>query len=324
MMPDTKIAMNITRIPKTIRIASRASALALTQAEFVKNKLQKKMPDTKIFIVKIATFGDKDKSRKAFEKFPTGIFVKQIEEALLTGKADIAVHSLKDLPSADTKKLTIAAYVKRLSPNDVLISAKKSLKQLAAGASVGTGSLRRASQIRMLRPDLKIIPIRGNVPTRIQMVENNKIQAVILAAAGIQRLDLEKKYFLEKLSPAHFIPAAGQATLAVQTRNRDKALTFLIADILDDQKTRSASIAERECMRRLKAGCRVPVGVYAKIQGGKLIMKSAVYTISGSVIKASHVGSPGHPVKSASAVAAELKKLGAVKILKDWRLSGYE
>ncbi|MCA9396569.1 MAG: hydroxymethylbilane synthase, partial [Candidatus Omnitrophica bacterium] len=137
------------RTPEIIRIASRASALALTQAEFVKNKLQRRLPGTKIHIVKIATSGDKDKSRKAFEKFPTGIFVKQIEESLLTGKADVAVHSLKDLPSADTKKLTIAAYVKRLTPNDVLISSQKGLKQLPTGASVGTGSLRRAAQIRI-------------------------------------------------------------------------------------------------------------------------------------------------------------------------------
>lgn len=311
---------NISQKIKSIRIASRSSALALSQANSIKKIIQSHLPLCNVSIVRVSTSGDKDKSQQAFSKLPIGIFVKQVEEALLTDRADIAVHSLKDLPSADTDKLSVIAFVKRKHQHDLLISKKNNpLKTLKKGSVIGTGSLRRKAQILIARPDFKVIPIRGNVPSRIKLVTDNKIDGVVLARAGILRLHLEKLIPHETLSLKNFPPAAGQGTLAIQALSKNYRWLKPLIKLLNDESTQIKSIAERECMKQLQAGCRVPVAVHAKVRLQKLILRASVYTPHYQEISITCEDTLTNPKKLGSLVAKRLLELGTKQILDAWR-----
>ncbi|MDD5458038.1 MAG: hydroxymethylbilane synthase [Phycisphaerae bacterium] len=252
---------------RSIRIASRASKLALIQSGYIGKLLQDICPGVEIAIVTVSTKGDRDKSDFLHKSESVGFFTSEVEKFLLEGKADIAVHSLKDLPTAIREGLVIAAIPQRESPADAFIAASgiTSIETLCSGATVGTSSLRRMAQLKRMRSDLNCVPLRGNVETRVNKVVCGKIDAAILACAGLNRLGLADK-ISQVLSPDDFVPAPGQGALAVQTRCDDEKIIRLVSR-LDDTNTRIAVEAERSILAVLQGGCSIPLGVYAQIAG---------------------------------------------------------
>lgn len=255
---------------KRIRIATRASRLALAQTRQVINALRSVFPDLSVLVAEISTQGDRDKSDFLYARSSVGFFTSEVENALLDGGAELAVHSLKDLPTAMTKGLVIAAIPRRDAVNDVIVTSKKisSLNKLPAGAAIGTSSLRRMTQLKLLRSDLDCRPLRGNVETRIRKVKEGLLDAVIVAQAGLNRLGLSNFNGLI-LPPEEFIPAPGQGALAVQTRQDDAELCRMIS-MLDDPNTRLAVQTERRILAGLHGGCSIPLGVYAPVQNGTM------------------------------------------------------
>ena len=256
----------------TLRIASRASRLALVQVALVTEALQAAHPGLQVEVVEINTEGDLDRQTPLRVLGGRGVFVKGVEDALLDGRADVAVHSLKDVPSESVPGLTIAAIPERADPRDVLVaSGGRSLAELPAGSRVGTSSQRRVALLHALRPDLEAIEIRGNVETRIQKVHDGEADAVILAASGMDRLGRlgEATQCFEAME---FLPAPGQGALGVQCRNDDgETLELLVA--LDHAETRAATEAERGLLAALGTGCSLPVGAYATVAGELLALR---------------------------------------------------
>lgn len=241
---------------KTLTLGSRGSALALWQATHVAARLKAISIETRIEIIK--TTGDHLQTASLVQAGGKGLFTKEIEHALLHGSIDVAVHSLKDLPTEITDGLTIAAIPKREDPRDALVGS--TLTSLKQGARVGTSSGRRAAQLRHLRPNLLIEPIRGNVDTRLRKLKEDQFDSIMLAAAGLKRLGLESE-IAEVLSPEQICPAPGQGALAIQTRSGDFAEEICRA--LDDHDTRVAVEAERAVLAGLGGGCQLPIGVFA-------------------------------------------------------------
>ncbi len=296
-----------------IKIGTRGSALALAQAREVKAFLQKKYRRCSFVLRVIKTEGDQYKTVELFKKNHTGIFTKAIEKALLKKNIDIAVHSAKDLPTEMTKGLCLAAFLKRLNPADALISKKGyTLKTLPKGARVGTGSPRRKRQLHFLRPDLRLIDLRGNLGTRINKViaKDAPLDAVVLAYAGISRLKKWMKYAKLIKNKAIF-PAVGQAALSLQTRSDDKQ-SYAMARRLNHKETEILIKAERAFLKVLQGGCRVPIGVCSVIRNSKI-------SLTGRVLSAtSHKKIEGHAEgnikeykKVGQALAKKLLKLGA-------------
>jgi hydroxymethylbilane synthase len=253
-----------------LTVATRGGDLAIAQTRLIISALRKTCPDLQIKIKKITTKGDRDKSTALWDLKNAGFFTSQVEDALLSGQADFAVHSFKDLPTQQRKGLILTAVCERTFPEDCLIANDSvgSIRQLSQSARIGTSSLRRAAQIRHLRADLKPAPIRGNVPTRIKLLQQGKFDAIILARAGVERLGLGRKISL-CFDPENFIPAPAQGALAVQTRIDDPATTELIAAI-DDKKLRTITFAERRVLAAMQCGCHAPVGAFAKIVGNDM------------------------------------------------------
>ena len=248
-----------------IRIGTRGSALALWQAEWVREHLQNAHPQLECELVIIKVRGDQVLDRPLALVGGKGLFVKEIEEALLAGEVDVAVHSLKDLPVEQPEGLTLAAYPPRASAFDVLCPTRpgETLMTLPAGARVGTTSLRRGAQVRRLRPDLAVISIRGNVQTRLDRRRgDDPLDAVILAEAGLRRLNVWEDSF-EVLAPPAFIPAPAQGCMAVQTREADDVVSGLVR-ALDDPEARLAITAERSCLAGIEGSCHTPFGAWAK------------------------------------------------------------
>ena len=252
-----------------IKIGTRASKLALWQANFVAQILQENFP---VEIIKIQTTGDKILDAPLAKIGGKGLFTKEIENALLENKIDLAVHSLKDVPSELPAGFEIAAITRRENPFDAFVSNNfESLEYLPSGAVVGTSSLRRAAQILNLRPDLKIENLRGNVDTRLKKLDAGNFDAVILAAAGLERLgygDRIKKILTE------IIPAAGQGALAIEIRAGDKKIADAVK-ILHDEKTCAAVKFERDFLREIGGGCQIPVGVIAEENSARAVIASA-------------------------------------------------
>jgi hydroxymethylbilane synthase len=248
-----------------IRIATRASQLALAQANQVKSALSVVAPGIPISIVTVNTKGDRDISDFLYKSESVGFFTSEIEQVLLSGQADIAVHSLKDLPTSITKGLLVAAIPQREQVCDVIVAPKKisSIHDLPKNASVGTSSLRRITQLKLLRPDLNCQPLRGNVETRVRKVQEGQMDAIVLAQAGLSRLGLSEQISLV-LPPDEFIPAPGQGALAIQTRQEDVELCKLIAK-LEDPLSRLTTQTERHILGGLHGGCSIPLGVYCRI-----------------------------------------------------------
>jgi len=264
---------------KTLTIATRTGSLAIVQTQIVVSAIQKLYPDLDIRIKKIASQGDKDRQTTLWELKETGFFTSILEDALLAGQADVAVHSFKDLPTSIREGLTIAAVLERKFPEDCLVCASliKSLDELPKEAIVGTSSLRRTVQLKRLRSDLKCVPIRGNVPTRLKKLEQgdslrDRFDAIVLARAGLERLGLADKISIT-FDPTKFTPSPAQGALAVEVRADDTETKEIISK-LDDKDARITTTAERQVFSALGCGCHAPAGVFAKIDGSKITISA--------------------------------------------------
>lgn len=286
-------------------VGTRGSRLARAQTAWVIQRLREAVPDRRWLEVLISTAADRHSS----VPLGTGVFVKEIEQALLDGGIDVAVHSLKDLPTEPTPGLCIAAIPERADPRDCLVGGL--LTELPGGAKVGTGSPRRVAQLRRLRPDLDIVGIRGNVPTRVQRVQSGDLEAVMVAAAGLERLGIPGDDFLD---PEVVLPAPGQGALAIQAREGEELVGLLAA--LDHPPTRSAVNAERAVLASLGGGCMLPVATYARQIGGVLVVEAAVTSADGKrQIRARASGDLGSALALGGGIAEKLQDLGAMELL---------
>lgn len=296
-----------------LRIGTRKSKLALWQANFVKEKLEEKGHEVELVL--ITTTGDKILDSPLAKIGGKGLFVKEIEEALLRGEIDLAVHSLKDLPMSLPEGLTLGAITEREEPFDVLISkGGKSLQELPEGALVGTSSLRRQVQIRRRRPDLKIEVLRGNVDTRLRKLDDGLYDAIVLAYAGIKRMGLESRISQVLYD---FIPAVGQGSLAIEIRENDENVKQAIS-FLDHRESRVRAECERAFLRELQGGCQVPIGAYAWIEKGVLKLRAFVSDIRGErFLEGTKEGGIEEAEKLGRELAMELLSMGAEDILKE-------
>lgn len=296
-----------------LRIGTRKSKLALWQANFVKEKLESRGYGVELLL--ITTTGDKILDAPLAKVGGKGLFVKEIEEALLRGEIDLAVHSLKDVPMSLPEGLTLGAITEREEPFDVLISREgKSLEALPEGAVIGTSSLRRQVQIRRKRPDLKVEVLRGNVDTRLRKLEEGIYNAIVLAYAGIKRMGLEER-ITQVLSD--FIPAVGQGSLAIEIREGDERVLDAIA-FLDHRKSRLRAECERAFLRELQGGCQVPIGAYAWLEGGRLRLKAFVSDLEGRrFLEGMEEGSPEMAEHIGIRLAKRLLEEGGRDILRE-------
>lgn len=293
-----------------LRIGSRGSQLALWQARRVAARLADLGVETEIEVIR--TTGDKVTDVPLARVGSKGLFTKEIEEALLDGRIDLAVHSLKDLPVELPAGLALAAVPERESPFDAVVGRK--LEELPAGARVGTSSLRRAAQLRRLRPDLVIEDIRGNLDTRLRKLDEGRYDAILLASAGLVRLGLEAR-IAERLGPGRMCPAVGQGALAVETRAAPDP-AFTICSGLDSPVARAAVEAERALLAALGGGCQVPLGAYAEWAGARLRLRAvAADPATGEVFEAVLEGSPDAPQQLGRDAAQALLEAGARRII---------
>lgn len=300
---------------KYIKIGTRGSKLALTQSSMIKEEIEKKHPDVDVELVIIKTKGDKIIDSPLSKIGGKGLFVKEIEEALLEGRIDIAIHSIKDVPGELPDGLSIQFLPEREDPSDALLSVKYDrLEDIPEGAKVGTGSLRRSSQLLNKRPDIEIIPIRGNVDTRIKKLETGEVDAILLATSGLNRLGLSSK-IKQTLPPLDFIPAVGQGALGLEVRSNDNVCNKLL-EFLNHKETAIAVRAERAFLNRLEGGCQVPIGAYAIIDNNQITIHGMVAELDGSrIIKDTEKGSCEEPEKLGKRLAEKLLNMGADKIL---------
>ena len=301
---------------KTFTVASRASKLAVIQSESIINALSQKYPDVKFELKLITTEGDKDQRTVLWDLKSSGFFTSQVEDALISGQADLAVHSFKDLPTEMRGPLMVAAVCKRNFPEDCLVAGDGigSIEQLPQAARIGTSSLRRAVQIKRLRSDLRMMPIRGNVPTRVRLLREGKYDAVVLARAGLERLGLGKEISF-CFEPEEFIPAPAQGALAVQTRAADTELNKLVGG-LDDKASRIEAFAERQILVTTKCGCHAPVGAFAKVNGGSIRICAFISDADGAnFIRREIAGPAAEAQKLGEKIANEMLDAGGREIL---------
>ena len=264
-----------------LRIGSRGSQLALWQTNHISALLRERGHQVEIEIIK--TTGDKITDVALAKVGTKGMFTKEIEEALAAGRVDLAVHSLKDLPTEIPPDFEIAAITQRENPRDVLVSKKHaSIKELPQRARVGTSSLRRQAQLKALRPDLEIYPLRGNVDTRLRKLEAGDYEAIILAAAGVNRLGLTA--LVKQIIPAEIMcPAAGQGALGIEIRKGDEAIRQHLS-FLDDSAARQTTTAERALLNKLGGGCQVPIGAFAELRAKEIHLEGVVAHPDGSLV----------------------------------------
>lgn len=304
-----------TPAPKKLVIASRESALAMWQAEHIRDRLRALYPQTEVSILGMTTQGDQILDVTLSKIGGKGLFVKELETALENGSADIAVHSLKDVPMHLPEGFMLACIGKREDPRDAFISNHHAnLEALPAGSVVGTSSLRRESQLRARFPHLKIEPLRGNVQTRLRKLDEGQYAAIILAAAGLKRLGLGER-IRAFISSEDSLPAVGQGALGIETRADRPDLEILLRP-LHDAETAACVFAERAMSRALAGSCQVPLGGFAEVQGDKLRMRGFVASPDGSkMLRAEQVGSVNAPEALGDAIADALLKQGAGEIL---------
>lgn len=308
--------------PLSIRIGTRASALAKWQANWVAGELSRIFPHIECVLVTIRTKGDKILNSPLAGFGGKGLFVKEIEEALLKGEVDLAVHSMKDLPADLDPELMVAAVPPREDPSDVIISRRgQSLEELPQGATVGTSSLRRKAQLLERRPDLNVVDLRGNVDTRIGKLDRQEggLEAIVLAAAGIRRMGLWSRV-TQVLNPRDFLPAIGQGALAIETRLEDERLRSLL-EPLDHSETRACVTAERAVMRELQGGCQVPMAALALVEEeGGILLRGMVASLQGRpVYRCSCRAALGEAEKAGLEVARGLVRMGAGEVLAELR-----
>jgi hydroxymethylbilane synthase len=303
----------------TIRIATRESLLALWQAEYIKAELQRVHPGLNVELLGMTTRGDQLLDSPLSKIGGKGLFVKELEQALLDGRADIAVHSMKDVPMEFPEGLGLAIICEREDPRDAFVSNHYAdLEELPQGATVGTSSLRRECQLRAQRPDLKITSLRGNVQTRLRKLDSGEFDAIILASAGLIRLELEERIasFMEVEGS---LPACGQGAVGVETRSDDERVIALLKP-LHDEKTAREVMAERAMNRRLEGGCQVPIAGYAipsEAGDGELWLRALVGSPDGeTLLRAEARGPEGEPEALGVAVAEQLLAQGAADILR--------
>ncbi|MFP3364995.1 hydroxymethylbilane synthase [Pseudoalteromonas sp. SIMBA_148] len=305
----------MTEKTKLVRIATRKSALALWQAEFVKAELERFHADVRVELVPMSTQGDIILDTPLAKIGGKGLFVKELEQAMLDGRADIAVHSMKDVPVEFPQGLALHTICEREDPRDAFVSNNfANLSALPQGSIVGTSSLRRQCQIKALRPDLDIRDLRGNVNTRLGKLDDGQYDAIILAAAGLIRLEMESR-IADYIEPEVSLPANGQGAVGIECRIDDEVTKALLAP-LEHTQTRIRVNAERSMNRYLEGGCQVPIGAYALVDGEQVHLRGLVGAVDGSEILRDEV--TGH-VNDAEKLGIELaKKLlaqGADKIL---------
>jgi len=300
-----------------LRIATRKSPLALWQAHYVSNMLQHHHPELKVELVTMVTQGDKILDTPLAKVGGKGLFVKELEVGMLEGRADIAVHSMKDVPVEFPTGLHLAAICEREDPRDAFVSNNfKSLEELPQGARLGTSSLRRQSQIAALRPDLKIIDLRGNVNTRLKKLDDGEYDAIILAAAGLKRLEFEDR-ITQFIGTDVCLPAIGQGAVGIECRSDDAHVHNLIAP-LNDYKTQIRVTAERAMNERLQGGCQVPIAGYAEIEKDLIMLRGLVGQVDGKKIIRGDIAGPIDSAAELGVVLAEdLLIRGADKILNE-------
>lgn len=299
-----------------IRLGTRASLLALSQADWVKSRLEESHAGVKVNLVHIKTTGDK-LDVPLFEMGGKGLFVKEIEDALLRGAVDLAVHSAKDLPALIPEGLTLMAFPEREDPRDVLISRDgKRWSDIPAGGRVGTGSLRRRAQLLHLRPDLEVVPMRGNLDTRIKKLTALKLDGVVLASAGLRRLNWGDK-ISDYFEPEVMLPAIGQGVLAIEGRLGDGRINRLVAP-LNHFPTEASLMAERAFLQGLEGGCQVPIAGFAKVESGRLSLTGLVAGVEGHRVIRGRVEGPAVKSKElGKQLAGELLARGAGDILRE-------
>ena len=300
-----------------LRIASRGSQLALWQAHAVERALLAADPDAEVRIDVVKTIGDKILDVPLAKIGDKGLFTKELDEALLSGAADLAVHSLKDVPTRLPDGLVIGAITVREDPRDVLILAPGrtgSLAELPAGARIGTSSLRRRAQLQARRPDLEVLDLRGNLNTRLAKLDRGEYEGIILAAAGVLRLGWEDR-ISEHLDPSDWLPAVGQGALAVVARADDEAMLERLRG-LEHAATAAATTAERAFLRALEGGCQVPIGALGELRDGRLTLDGLVASTSGAtILRATAEGAPEDAAALGRRLADELLRRGAGELL---------
>ncbi|MHC4770915.1 MAG: hydroxymethylbilane synthase [Planctomycetota bacterium] len=305
---------------KEIKIATRASKLALAQANQTMQSLLLLDPDCRVSLVEISTKGDRDKSDFLYKVGSTGFFTSEVEQALLDGRADVAVHSLKDLPTTITKGLTISAIPQREQVSDVIVASKEiaSIQDFPKGATVGTSSLRRITQLKLIRPDLDCQPLRGNVETRIRKVKEGQVDAIVIAQAGLNRLNLSDNISLI-LPPEEFIPAPGQGALAIQTREDNTELCKLVSR-LEDPNTRISVQTERCILAGLHGGCSIPLGVFSLIEKDTIHISAVLCNLAATKHIRKTVSCPiDMALKTADTITQQILAEGGKEILEEIR-----
>ena len=300
---------------KIVRIATRQSELALWQARHVAGLLQQRYPDLAVELLPLVTQGDRILDRPLAAIGGKGLFLKELEVALLDGEADLAVHSMKDVPVIPTPDLLLDVVLERANPFDALLGRKgEKLADLPAGSRIGTSSLRRQCQLLALRPDLRPADLRGNVNTRIRKLQEGHYEAIILARAGLERLGLGH-LVNETLEAPDWLPAATQGTICLQYRATDQELQKLLRP-LNHELTALCSTTERAVSLRLQGSCQLPLAVFARMEGGQLALDALVGTPDGSrILRSRRRGAAGQASQMAAAVADDLVRQGAGEII---------
>lgn len=302
------------QLRRKVVVGTRGSKLALIQAESVVTKIREVSPRLEVTICKITTKGDRNHNIQLDHMEGIGVFVKELEEALFSGRIDVAVHSLKDMPTQIPQGLCLTAVTERLDPRDVLISGGQKLAELASGSRIGTGSLRRAVQLGACRPDLEVCSIRGNVDTRLRKVAEGEFAGVILAAAAMRRLGWENK-ISESLPLEHFLPSVGQGALAIEARSDDQEVAELLAP-LNHVPTWQSITAERAFLEALGGGCRAPIAALGTVEGSTLKLNGMVADVSTKrMICASLADSALSPQELGTRLAQKLLAMGADKFI---------
>ncbi len=302
-----------------ILIGTRKSPLALAQAEFVRQRLLDKFPRTKFVLVPIVSKGDRIKTAAKLRKAGKGVFVKELENKLLNKKIDIAIHSLKDMPTVVHDGLSICVYLSRESPNDILISKNNiPLERLPEGSVVGTSSLRRQAFLKYAFKRLNFMDLRGNLDTRIEkLLSSTKLAGIVVAEVGLKRLYPNGIQFKPTQIPLSILPPApGQGVVAIEIRSDNRDLEKKIK-VLNDEGTQRCAEAERALLEKLEGGCNIPIGAYATLELSLLRLTAAVASLDGSrLIKDTAIGNQDEPESIAQALAGTLKNRGADEIIR--------
>lgn len=304
---------------RTIRIGTRESALAVWQARWVQQRLAGCWPEYHFELVGMKTKGDKILDTALARIGDKGLFIKELEQAMLRGEIDLAVHSMKDLPTKLPAGLFVAAVCPREYPGDVLVSRRGlALQQLPPGARIGTSSLRRQAQLKHYRPDLQFVTVRGNVQTRLRKLQELELDALVLACAGLVRLGLQE-HITQRLPYDIVLPAVGQGSIGVEARQDDDFIINLLRP-LDHPPSRAAITAERAFLQRLEGGCQVPIGALGLVDGERLTLQGVVAALDGrELVRDSITGSTAAAQELGVQLAETLLARGAVRILQETR-----